>query len=67
MIIKEFVCGDEGEYYCMIGYYDYYFKLMIYDWKYSLIFVVFNGKDIFLIVELILKYEKYEKYYYFIY
>lgn len=51
MIIKEFVCGDEGEYYCMIEY--YYFNLRIYGWKYSIFFVVFNGKDIFLIVELI--------------
>lgn len=65
MIIKEFVCGDEGKYFCVIGY--YYFNLRIFNWKYSFIFVVFNGKDIFLIVELILKYEKCEKYYYFIY
>lgn len=67
MIIKEPVCGDEGEYYCTIGYYDYYPKLTIYDWEYSSTLVVFNGKDILLTVELILKHEKYEKHYHFIY
>lgn len=65
MIIKEPVCGDEGEYYCTIEY--YYSNLRIYGRKYSTSLVVFNGKDILLTVELIQSMKNVKKHDYFIY
>lgn len=65
MIIKEPVCGDEGEYYCAIEY--NYSNFRIHRRIYSSILVVFNGKDILLTVELISKHKACEKYDYFIY